>query len=64
MLTYKVLGHVMVDDDQILSQVCDIQVLVGKPKIFFIEACRFSTSRQKYVYGSVSKSGEKRTTSA
>ena len=47
MLTYKVFGHVIVDDDQILYQVCDIQVLVGKPKIFFIEACRFSTKRQK-----------------
>ena len=26
--------------NEIIFQVCDIQVLVGKPKIFFIEACR------------------------
>ena len=26
----------------IMVQVCDIQVLVGKPKLFFIEACRSS----------------------
>ena len=33
-------GEVLPNIESLVTEVCDMQSLIGKPKLFFIEACR------------------------